>query len=439
MHRGRIAVALVGAVAVSSGLAWAQDSRTVTEPRVPRVCGTVRAALTPVAGGLAADDEAKPDTKRIQDAIDGCASGTAVELARDGSRSAFVSGPIQLKKGTTLLVDAGVTLFASRNPRDFDVRPGSCGLVDENGRGCRPLIHTTEDDAAVMGDGVIDGRGGSTLIGGQKTWWGLAEDARKGGHQNCPRLIVAEHANHFTLYRITLKNSPNFHVVFSGGRGFTVWGIVIDTPANARNADGIDPTSASDISIVHSFIHAGDDQVALKAGSGGPVSNVTVAHDHFYSGHGMSIGSETDGGVHHVRVLDLTIDGADNGLRIKSNSTRGGLVDDVAYEDVCIRATKNPIVLDTTYSSPDSSGEGSKIPQYTNIRYTNVRIQGPGTLQLEGHDPSHPLRVSFVDVHGTSDLKTRTHDVEASGSIAMDGNVAGCASKFVPLTASVNR
>ncbi len=419
--------------------AAAQDSRTVTEPRIPRVCRTIRAALAPVDGGLSVDDEGKLDTARIQDAIDACAAGTAVELARDGARTAFVSGPLQLNKGSTLLVDGGVTLFASRNPRDFDVSPGACGLVDENGRGCRPLIHVTQDGAAVMGDGVIDGRGGSSLMGGQKTWWGLAEDARKGGHQNCPRLIVAEHANDFTLYRITLKNSPNFHVVFSGGRGFTVWGVVIDTPANARNADGIDPTSSSDISIVHSFIHAGDDQVALKAGSGGPVSNVTVAHDHFYSGHGMSIGSETDGGVHHVRVLDLTIDGADNGLRIKSNSTRGGLVDDVAYEDVCIRATKNPIVLDTTYSSPDSSGEGTRIPQYTNIRYTNVRIQGPGTLQLEGHDPAHALRVSFVDVHGTNDLRTRTHDVDASGSIAMDGRLSGCASKFVPLTAAANR
>ncbi|HEX4568494.1 MAG TPA: hypothetical protein VH138_17805, partial [Vicinamibacterales bacterium] len=93
----------------------------------------------------------------------------------------------------------------------------------------------------------------------------------------------------------------------------------------------------------------------------------------------------------------------------------------------CIRATKNPIVLDTAYSSPDSSGEGTKIPVYTSIVYRNVRIQGPGTLQLEGHDPEHRLRVSFAGVHATSDVKTRTKEIDLTGQLALDGNVTGCA------------
>ena len=33
---------------------------------------------------------------------------------------------------------------------------------------------------------------------------------------------------------------------------------------------------------------------------------MTIAHNHFYAGHGMSIGSGTDGGVSDVRVSDLT-------------------------------------------------------------------------------------------------------------------------------------
>ena len=404
----------------------AQDSRIISEPRVPAVCRTVIARLAALDGGVAPADEGKLDTARIQAAIDACGAGSAVELRAEGDHSVFLSGPLELKRGITLVVARGVTLFASRNPRDFDVSSGSCGVVDSSGRGCRALIHVTEDATAVMGEGVIDGRGGSALIGSHESWWDLAEDARKGGHQNCPRLIVAERANDFTLYRITLKNSPNFHVVFSGGRGFTAWGVVIDTPKTARNTDGIDPISATDVSIVHCSIHAGDDNVAIKAGSLGSASNVTVAHNQFLTGHGMSIGSETDGGVRHVRVLDLSIDGADNGLRIKSNSTRGGLVDDVVYEDVCIRATKNPILLDTAYSSPDSSGEGTKIPLYTNIVYRHVRIQGPGTLQLEGHDSAHRLRVSFVDVHATADVKIRSKELDATGEIALDGNLSGC-------------
>ncbi len=47
-------------------------------------------------------------------------------------------------------------------------------------------------------------------------------------------------------------------------------------------------------------------------------SNISILHNHFYNGHGMSIGSGTDGGVEALLVDDLTIDGADNGIRIKS-------------------------------------------------------------------------------------------------------------------------
>ena len=69
---------------------------------------------------------------------------------------------------------------------------------------------------------------------------------------------------------------------------------------------------------------------------------MTIAHNRFWSGHGLSIGSNTNGGVSAVRVSDLTIDGADNGLRIKSDRSRGGLVEDVAYEDVCMRNVAEP-------------------------------------------------------------------------------------------------
>ena len=79
---------------------------------------------------------------------------------------------------------------------------------------------------------------------------------------------------------------------------------------------------------------------------------MTVSHNHFYYGHGMSIGSETYGGVSKILVTDLSLDGDDNALRIKSNPTRGGVVKDVAYDDVCVRDSKNPILLDTAYSYP---------------------------------------------------------------------------------------
>jgi polygalacturonase len=77
------------------------------------------------------------------------------------------------------------------------------------------------------------------------------------------------------------------------------------------------------ITITHSYLPEGDGNVVLKGGAG-EVTNMTVNDNHFYWGHGMSIGSETSGGVSGLRVFDLSLDGPDSGIRIKSMGTRGG-------------------------------------------------------------------------------------------------------------------
>ncbi len=371
--------------------ACAQDLRTVTEPVIPPACTSLTAHLAEV-------DESRLDTARIQKALDSCAAGRAVVLQADGEKRVFLSGPLHLRRGVTLLIEAGVTLYASRNPRDYDRRPGSCGIVDQSGRGCYALINGDgADGAAVMGDGVIEGRGGAKLIGKDVSWWDLAEKARAGGNQNCPRLVVINRSDNFTLYRITLRNSPNFHVTYSNGNGFTAWGVKIWSPQRgARNTDGIDPGNSSNVTITRCFIHTGDDNVAIKAGAGRPTTNITVSHNHFYAGHGMSIGSNTDGGARAIRVTDLSIDGADNGLRIKSNSSRGGLVEDVVYEDVCIRNTKNPILMDSHYSFRGPAED--KLPHYTGIVLRNVRVMDGGKITLDGYDAKRRLGMTFDNV-----------------------------------------
>jgi polygalacturonase len=440
-------------LSAAPSLGFAQDTRTVTEPHFPPVCATLKAELAAKNGAIAEPDEKRADTLRIQQAIDRCKPGNAVELRGDGTNNAFLAGPIELKAGITLMVAPGTTLFGSRDPRDYDVTPGSCGLVDQNGRGCKPLIHLRKAlDAGVMGDGVIDGRGGARLAGQNVTWWDLAQKAKvDNARQNVPRIIVADESNNFTLYRITLRNSPNFHVIVSRTDGFTAWGVKIDSPKTARNTDGIDPSSSTNVSILYSFIRCGDDNVAIKAGGGGPATHITVAHNHFYTGHGMSIGSETDGGVSAIEVRDLTIDGADNGLRIKSNSTRGGLVHQVSYSNVCIRGVKNPIVMDPFYSTE----RGQKAPDFQDIRLHNIFIATPGKITLVGLDADHPLKITFdglqikglraEDVRaahariaigaGGSSLKPAGEDVAVSGTPGSDHNTVACGGDFVPFPA----
>ena len=378
--------------------AFAQDMRHVTEPALRPVSVTLQANLRSDGGKLTPEDETKLDTTRIQDAIDRCAPGKAVRLSANGDRNAFLSGPLILKPGTALQIDKEVILFASRNPRDYDLTPGVCGILTEHGHGCKPLIGGNgADHAAVLGEGIIDGRGGEAILGQHLTWWDLAEKARNTPlNQNCPRIIQVSHCNDFTLYKITLRNSPNFHVFYSQGDGFTVWGVTVFSPKNARNTDGIDPSGSRNVTITHCSIHTGDDQVAIKAGETGRAEHMTIADNHFYTGHGMSIGSETFGGVNAIRVSDLAIEGADNGLRIKSNSSRGGVVEDVVYDNVRIRDTKNPIFMDSNYSFYGK--ERSKLPVFRAVKLHNVVVQGGGKITLDGFDAAHRLEMSFDGV-----------------------------------------
>lgn len=445
---GHVALAVLPpAIAIISAPAlYAQDLRTVTEPTIPPTC----MALTSSA---ATPDDFHADTARIQSALDRCTSGHAVEL----KPGMYLTGPIELRSGVTLLLDKDATVYASRNPRDYDVTPGSCGIVNQTGHGCKPIIGGNNiEHAAVMGEGTIDGRGGEKLTGQNVSWWDLAQEAKvKNQNQNCPRILVLSHADDFTLYRITLRNSPNFHVSYSNGNGFTAWGVIIASPKNSRNTDGIDPGNSTNVTITHCFIHAGDDNVAIKAGHGAPTTHMTIAHNHFYAGHGMSIGSETDGGASAIRVTDLSIDGADNGVRIKSNSSRGGLVEDVVYDDVCIRETKNPIYMDSNYSFYGAARD--KLPQFTNIVLRDMRIIGAGKITLDGFDATHRLGMQFdnVTLSNPTEIKiTGTHadlslgpgpvnfhpagdDVKDAGSPGK-GTPNACEGKFVPFPVTID-
>jgi polygalacturonase len=433
----------------------AQDTRTVVEPSLPPVCTTLDAQLVMSGHSLTAADEQKLDTERIQKAIDRCGKGQGVVLHVKGTANAFLSGPLELKPDVTLIVDRGVTLFGSRDAALYAVSQGSCGIVSHTPgpRGCKPLISVNHaPGSGIMGDGTIDGRGGEKMLGSQYSWWDLAEQARAGGGQQVPRILVADYSDNFTLYRITLKNSPNFHVVYNHGNGFTVWGLKIDTPQRlARNTDGVDPGGGSkNITITHSYIRAGDDNVAIKGGPGG-LTDMTVSHNYFYWGHGMSIGSETDGGVSRIRVFDLSLEGPDNGIRIKSNGSRGGLTHDVAYDDVCIRNSPNPITLDTAYTSAGTL-KGNSPPTMRDITLHNVRISGGGKITFNGYDTDHRIAaildgVQITDMAeygyslhhadirlgpGATNLKFPAGDDSTVQGTAAEGDPASCEEKFVP-------
>jgi polygalacturonase len=396
-----------GLLGMSAG---AQDTRTVAEPKIPESCVKLDAKIAAVGDALKEADEANADTARIQGAIDSCKQGQAVELATGAKGSnAFLSGPLELKEGVTLLVDKGVTLFASRRAADYDITgPGTCGTMPAKGR-CKPFITIRAKNTAIMGDGVIDGRGGAKLLDKDTSWWALAVAAEpKNTPYSDPRLIDAANADGFILYRITLHDSPNFHVGVSRTDGFTAWGVHLKTPVHQpgpndprpRNTDGIDPGSSTNVTVAHSWIDNGDDNIAIKTG----VTHMSVLDNHFYSGHGMSIGSETLTGDSFLLVDGLVEDHTTSGIRIKSNVTRGGLVHDMVYRNICMRDVEVPIAISPYYNNGtidqffDPGFKGEKIPDYKKITIENVTDLTTGDVLIAGADEAHRTEVMLKNV-----------------------------------------
>lgn len=389
------------AAATVLGLA-AQDTRTVVEPTFPPVCARLSAQLA------APGDETAYDTGRIQAALNGCVSGQAVELAADGPANAFLIAPITLPKGVTLTVDAGVTVYGSRNPHDYDASAAArvCGTITASGGGCVPLITANRaDGAGIMGYGTIDGRGHLPMIvDGAATgtsWWDLARQAQAvSQNQNNPRMIQVSNTDGFTLYKITLRNSPNFHVAMGNDTNFTAWGVKIITPYDARNTDGIDPGYSQNVTITQCHISDGDDQVAVGGSSSPGASNLSVVNNWFGNGHGASVGSYTQNGVSNLLVDRVVFSGdaADtnaNGLRIKSDISRGGLVENVTYSNICMRNVRNAIVIDPFYTA---GAMGTLVPQYRNITLRNVNATTEGTVKIQGHDASVPTTITLDNV-----------------------------------------
>ncbi len=387
----------------------AGDPNLPPEPTLPTdVCQTLTAdKSTP--------DESKLDTERVQAALNAC-KGRAVKLTSSGKNNVFLTGHLSVAS-VTLWIDAGTTLYASRNAELYQ-KTGSCGVLGVNDSGaCNDYITVSGTSPGIVGDGVIDGQGTSrssvtTTPGGRCR----APSARSTGASVTPRSSAwprrppgsCSTGSRSTTRRSSTSSSPRARrmerarprrrlhrlgvTILTPSRWKNSQGLVL-TPHSARNTDGIDP-GATDIAtcgvIACSTISTSDDQIAIKGGHW--VSDLVIAHNHFGTGHGMSIGSETYGsytspdgvlhrGVENVTVYDLTIDGdsravgfdssaADsNGIRIKSDSSRGGLVNNITFRDVCMRDMANAILVSTAYNPLFA---GTLYPEFKTLNFQNI-------------------------------------------------------------------
>jgi polygalacturonase len=274
------------------------------------------------------------NTKAIRETIAAAvAAGGGVVLVPEGR---FVTQPFELASKINFRVDKGAILLIDDKMDSYPM---------EKGRFIDSITAKGAHDLEISGEGTIDGQG--------KVWWDRFEADKQMPHR--PYLIRLVDCERLRVRDIHIVNSQSFHLVPQNCIDVTIDGITIKSPANAHNTDGIDP-SGWNFLITNCTIDAGDDNIAIKPSHARQPGNrnYTITNCRFLHGHGMSIGSGTDGGIEDILVKDCLFDSTDAGLRIKTVRGRGGVLQNITYENITMNAVKNPIYISDWYPERDT-------------------------------------------------------------------------------------
>ena len=294
-----------------------------------------------------------------------------------------------------------------------------------------PLITGSNlHDLAITGAGVIDGNGA--------LWWAWSERAARAqpGRLVYKRahLVVITGCERLYIADITLKNSSMFHLVPRDITDLTIERVKVRAPFDAPNTDAIDPGPVTNALIRDCDIDTGDDDIVMKSGG----TNVLIENCIIRHGHGISIGSSTVVGIHNMLVRHCTLDGTDNGIRIKSMRGAGGSVDQVRYTDIRMRNVANAIVLQLDYvdnNRPDFKGDPTKVPSLHDILIDNVVIENSTNAgKIIGLPDSRISRITLRNVQLTAENDFIIKDAEApvfeNVTINIKKNVASDHPKF---------
>jgi polygalacturonase len=306
------------------------------------------------------------DTVALQRALDACgAAGSGTVLLPPGT---YLSQPLVMRTKTTLRLEKGAMLKATDDPADY--ARGRRGLYNHF------LTGDDLEDITIEGEGIIDGSG--------ERWWIPAEEARQkqsGYTLPRPNLIVLTRVKNVVVRGVTIQNSPKFHFVPTECDDVLITDVTFLSPERAPNTDAIDPSRCRNVTITKCLIDVGDDNVAVKSGhkvkgrefacEGLTITDCVIKH-----GHGISIGSETVGGVKDVVVRNCSFEDTDNGIRIKSDRTRGGTIENVLYENITMRNVRGAITITSYYPNIPESDAARPItnttPAYRNITIRNL-------------------------------------------------------------------
>ncbi len=299
----------------------------------------------------AKSDTSKIISKQIQEAIDKCAkAGGGIVSFNPGT---YVTGAIYLKSNVHLQIDKGVTLLASQNFDDYpEINTRIAGIEMKWPSALINIIDVK--NAAITGDGIVNARGKFCW----DKYWTMRKDYDKKGLRwivdydaKRVRTILVQNSSDITLKGVTLKNAGFWTVQVLYSNHVTVGGLIIrnNEDGHGPSTDGVDIDSSTWVLVQNCDIDCNDDNICLKAGRdwdglrvNRPAEYIVIRKCLARRGAGLvTLGSETSGGIRHVLATDLFAKHTDNGLRIKSAFTRGGLIEDIHFTNTSLDSVNN--------------------------------------------------------------------------------------------------
>lgn len=337
----------------------------------------------------AVGDDKTLNTPAIQKALDKARETGGKVLIPTGT---YLCGPLNMYGKTELEIAKGAVLKLRNDIDNFPV---------SNGRYQNLITISKVTDVRISGAGTIDGQG--------KIWWD--KTTAKALSLRRPQMLFIEGAQRVEIRGITFLNPPNTHVSIKACIDVYIHGVTVQAPENSRNTDGIN-ISARNCTIEHCIINTGDDNIAINFGNrqqaqGDPeVKNMVIRNCTFGYGHGLSIGSFTSGGLSNLQVRDCTFDGTTSAIRIKTARGRGGVIDQISYENIKISNSKYPIFISEYYPKEPASPTvdlvtevGEYNPVYKNIRLKNIDISNAQQALIIWGIPESPIQnVEFENI-----------------------------------------
>jgi len=280
-------------------------------------------------------------TKAIQTAIDKCASaGGGVVKFLPG---VYVTGSLFIKSNVELRIDEKVLILGSQNFDDYpEIKTRIAGIETTWPAALINLIGVK--NAALTGKGIVNARGKFCW----DKYWNMRKEYDKKGLRwvvdydaKRVRTVLVQNAEQVTIKDLTFKNAGFWTIQLLYSSYLTVNGVVIknNEDGSGPSTDGIDVDSSTWTLIENCDIDCNDDNFCLKAGRdwdglrvNKPTEYVVIRKCIARRGAGLvTLGSETSGSIRHIYCTDLFAKHTDNGLRIKSATTRGGTVEDVYF------------------------------------------------------------------------------------------------------------